>query len=56
MENFRSWANLVVEGVSVSPTNPDQQKKLNELLTSPVELGEDGVNSIGSLIGIIEDV
>lgn len=55
MESFNNWANLVIEGVNVSPTSPDQQKKLNELLATPVELGEDGVNSIGSLIGIIED-
>lgn len=55
MEGFKNWANLVVEGVNVSPTSADQKSKLNELLSTPVELGEDGVNSIGSLIGIIED-
>lgn len=55
MEGFKNWANLVVEGVTVSPSSSDQQKKLNELLLTPIDLGEDGVNSIGSLIGIIED-
>lgn len=55
MESFKNWASMVIEGISVSPTNSDQQKKLNELLSTPIELGEDGINAIGSLIGLIED-
>ena len=55
MESFKNWASMVIEGISVSPTNTDQQKKLNELLSTPIELGEDGINAIGSLIGLIED-
>jgi len=55
MESFKDWARLITEGVNVSPTSMDQKKKFNELMQTKINLGEDGINAIGSLIGLIED-
>ena len=52
---FEDWANEVVEGTWHLPNDEQDTSKLDELMSNPLEAGENGENAKGALYDIIGD-
>jgi hypothetical protein len=52
---FEDWANEVVEGTWHLPNDPQDTAKLDELMSHPLEAGENGENAKGALYNVIGD-
>lgn len=50
---IENWANQLVEGTWSTPDSDEDQEKLRELMTKPVEAGPDGNNAAGIFYDLI---
>jgi hypothetical protein len=54
-EIFESWINNLAEGTWELPETPEQQQKLADLMSAPLEAGADGVNATEQLYDLVGD-
>jgi hypothetical protein len=54
-EIFESWINNLAEGTWNLPETPEQQQKLADLMSAPLEAGADGVNATEQLYDLVGD-
>jgi hypothetical protein len=54
-EIFESWANRLVEGTWALPETPEQQAKLNDLMSKELIVGPDATNATEQLYDVIGD-
>ena len=54
-EIFESWINNLAEGTWNLPETPEQQQKLTDLMSAPLEAGADGVNATEQLYDLVGD-
>ena len=54
-EEFASWAESVYEGDEEHPDTDDEQYDLDKVMSTPLEVGQDGLNAHSTLQGIIGD-
>ena len=54
-EIFESWINNLAEGTWELPETPEQQQKLTDLMSAPLEAGADGVNATEQLYDLVGD-
>jgi hypothetical protein len=52
---FEDWANEVVEGAWKLPNDQEETQELDQLMSQPIELGDDAINAKGTLGKIIGD-
>jgi hypothetical protein len=52
---FESWADRLTEGTWALPETPEQQTRLRELMSKPLELGPDAINATELLYDIVGD-
>lgn len=54
-EEFECWANQVMEGTWAIPRTPEQQKKLEDLMSQELPVGADAVNATEQLYDLVGD-
>lgn len=55
LEEFESWAEEVNEGTWALPDSPDEQKRLNDILSKELIVGPDAVNATEQLYDLVGD-
>jgi hypothetical protein len=54
-EEFATWANQVDEDTWDTPDTQDENYDLDEIMKTPLEVGQDGLNAIATMTDIIGD-
>jgi hypothetical protein len=52
---FENWINNLAEGTWALPETPEQQNRLKELMSQPLEAGPDGTNATEQLYDLVGD-